>query len=254
MFGLEGHEKTFVKHLSGGQRKRLSIALEIINDPKIIFLDECTSGLDSASSYQCIKLLRQLVYKGHTIICTIHQPSTLMLEMFDHIYAVANGQCIYQGSLKNLLKFLKEIDFQCPQTYNPVDYLMEIANDIYGERNCDLINQIENGRNEKYCQNLKYVKTYESDEFEAYPTPTFNSQLLYLMQRNAVIIFRDFTYTYFRLFAHLFLGILVGFTFWQIGNDASSVFKDFRLLIGVMILLVYTSVYSQITLCEYVII
>ncbi|KAL7029260.1 hypothetical protein ACKWTF_006170 [Chironomus riparius] len=248
MFSLEGHEKTFVKHLSGGQCKRLSIALEIINDPKIIFLDECTSGLDSASSYQCIKLLRQLVYKGHTIICTIHQPSTLMLEMFDHIYAVANGQCIYQGSLKNLLKFLKEIDFQCPQTYNPIDYLMEIANDIYGERNCDLINQIENGRNENFCQSLKYEERYETDEFEAYPIPTFNSQLLYLMQRNVSIILRDFTYTYFRLFAHLFLGVLVGFTFWQIGNDASSVFKDFRLLIGVMILLVYTSLYSQITL------
>lgn len=247
---LSGHENTFVKHLSGGQRKRLSIAIEIINDPKIIFLDECTTGLDSISSHQCIETLKKLVFKGHTVICTIHQPSTLMLEFFDHIYALADGQCIYQGGLQNLLTFLKDINLECPQTYNPIDYLMEIANNIYGERNRDLVRKTENGKNEDYCEISKDEHDEKSEECLLHTHPTFGHQLYYLMQRNYLIMSRDVTYTYFRLFAHLFLGILVGLMFGPIGNNASAIVTDFKLLFAVELLLLFTSAYSQITYCK----
>jgi len=80
------------------------------------------SGLDDLSSLQCVRLLKTLAKGGRTVICSVHTPSAKLFSEFDHVYIVAEGQCVYQGEGDGIVPFLKSLSLPCPKTYNPADY------------------------------------------------------------------------------------------------------------------------------------
>ncbi|KAI5741580.1 hypothetical protein M8J76_015110 [Diaphorina citri] len=125
--GLTKCYHTLVGKLSGGEKKRLAIGLELVTNPPLMYFDEPTSGLDSSSSLQVIQHLRELASKGHTVVVTLHQPSSRLLEFIDDVLVMANGQCLYNGPLEFMVETFKSAGFECPQYYNRADFALEVA-------------------------------------------------------------------------------------------------------------------------------
>ncbi|XP_050680943.1 ATP-binding cassette sub-family G member 1 [Leptidea sinapis] len=125
--GLLEHQHTRTDQLSGGQKKRLSIALELVNNPPVFFLDEPTSGLDTVTTVHCVKTLKQLARQGRTVVCTIHQPAASLFEQFDQVYIIADGLCIYQGDTDAMVPHLARLGMACPRHHNPADFIIELT-------------------------------------------------------------------------------------------------------------------------------
>ncbi len=117
-----------VRGVSGGERKRTSIGVELISDPKIIFLDEPTTGLDSFNAYEVILLLRKLSSQGKIILFTIHQPSSEIFNLLDKLCILALGSTVYFGPSEKSLDFFQEISLPVPNNYNPFEHFIEVTN------------------------------------------------------------------------------------------------------------------------------
>ena len=134
IFSLEKCQNTWVggvfrKGISGGEKKRTSIGLEVVTDPSVIFLDEPTTGLDSKTALDVAKLIKALAANGRTIITTIHQPSTDILERFDRIICLCEGQMIYDGKPLDIPQYFSALGYAPPPHTNPADHVMNIVND-----------------------------------------------------------------------------------------------------------------------------
>ena len=134
MLGLSDHADTVVgdeliRGISGGQLKRLSIGVEIINLPDMVFLDEPTTGLDSQISYEVMSAVRNLANQNRTVICTIHQPSPATYYLFDKLLLMAAGKVIYFGPSKEVVKYFETsaYAFSYVKGSNPADYLIAVA-------------------------------------------------------------------------------------------------------------------------------
>ncbi|XP_012065924.1 ABC transporter G family member 23 [Jatropha curcas] len=113
--------------ISGGERKRVSIGVDVINDPPILLLDEPTSGLDSTSALQVIELLSNMAKEKHrTILFSIHQPSYRILGFINNFLILSNGCVVYNGSLESLEETIYNLGFQVPMQLNALEFSMEI--------------------------------------------------------------------------------------------------------------------------------
>lgn len=116
-----------MKGVTKGEKKRTSIAFELMSDPDVIFLDEPTSGLDSFTAYNVVDVLQEYAQRANkTIICTIHQPSSEIFMKFDRLILLVDGKFIYQGPRSDVIEYFSSFGFQCPKLSNPADYFMSI--------------------------------------------------------------------------------------------------------------------------------
>ncbi|EPS73611.1 hypothetical protein M569_01140, partial [Genlisea aurea] len=117
--------------LSGGERRRVSIGLSLLHDPKVLILDEPTSGLDSGSALNVMQTLRSITDSHRkTVILSIHQPSFKILSTIDKILLLSKGKVVHHGNLSSLEAFLLSNGFTVPPQLNPLEYSMEILNQL----------------------------------------------------------------------------------------------------------------------------
>ena len=134
ILGLGGCADTRVgndehRGISGGERKRTSIGIELITDPSLLFLDEPTTGLDSKSALDVASLLKKLAENGRTVITTIHCPSAEILSKFDNVLCLCHGEIVYFGAPLNIPTHFGRIGFVAPPLTNPADHLMTIIHE-----------------------------------------------------------------------------------------------------------------------------
>ncbi|KAM3345927.1 hypothetical protein ACQJBY_020448 [Aegilops geniculata] len=121
-----------VRGISGGEKKRLSLACELIASPSVIFADEPTTGLDAFQAEKVMETLRQLAEDGHTVICSIHQPRGSVYSKFDDIVLLSEGEVVYMGPAKEEpLKYFASLGYQCPDHENPAEFLADLISTDY---------------------------------------------------------------------------------------------------------------------------
>lgn len=130
MMGIEHCRDTVVgdtrrKGISGGERKRLCVAMELLARPKLLFLDEPTSGLDSSTALSICRALKSLSSSGEcTVVCTIHQPQQKIFELFDNLILMKLGSIVYQGAAHKSLDYFSSIGNPVPPGENPADHIL----------------------------------------------------------------------------------------------------------------------------------
>lgn len=156
-----------VRGVSGGERKRTSIGVELISDPQIVFLDEPTTGLDSYNAYEVVQKICELAkIEGKIIIFTIHQPSSEIFQLLDKIFILADGKTVYYGpSDKSINFFTEELNLPYPSNYNPFEYFIDRTNiEVFSNQEVQAINAygeiISGGQNKTDKEKLESFSAY----------------------------------------------------------------------------------------------
>eukprot|EP00271_Cylindrocystis_brebissonii_P015736 TRINITY_DN38726_c0_g1_i1.p1 TRINITY_DN38726_c0_g1~~TRINITY_DN38726_c0_g1_i1.p1 ORF type:complete len:608 (+),score=94.63 TRINITY_DN38726_c0_g1_i1:275-2098(+) len=124
-----------VRGVSGGERRRVSIGVDLIHDPPVLFLDEPTSGLDSTSALSVVQILNGIAEeRKRTVVLTIHQPSFRILELIHNFLILARGQVIYHGPYPGLVGYFRDYGRDVPDHVNTLEYALDV---IEEEQNSD---------------------------------------------------------------------------------------------------------------------
>ncbi|KAL1810497.1 hypothetical protein DCAR_0730200 [Daucus carota subsp. sativus] len=230
LVGLPG-----VNGLSTEQRKRLTIAVELVSNPSIIFMDEPTSGLDARAAAIVMRTVRNTVDTGRTVVCTIHQPSIDIFEAFDELFLMKRGGLeLYAGPVGrhscDLIKYFEAIDgiSKIKDGYNPATWMLEVTassqemilgvdfTEIY--HNSDLYK-----RNKALIRELSAPRPGSSDiSFPTQYSQSFIVQCVACLWKQRCSYWRNTSYTAVRFLFTTAIAIMFGSMFWDLGSKMDT--------------------------------
>lgn len=261
-------QDALVSSLGVEQRKRVTIGVELAAKPSLLFLDEPTSGLDSQSAYSIIRFLRKLAHAGHGLICTIHQPSSLLVQQFDMILALnPGGNTFYFGPVGEngaaVNSYFSKRGVVCPPQKNIAEFILETA--IKGGKRSDgkRLNWNEEWKNSQENKDLLAEISHINSQRSAAKLPTTHSsndndtatpqyayaspiwlQTTTLTRRMFTQHWRDPSYYYGKLFVAVITGIFNGFTFYNLGSSITNL-QD-RMFTAFLIILIPPTVVNAV--------
>ncbi|KAI3815349.1 hypothetical protein L1987_15014 [Smallanthus sonchifolius] len=226
-----------IKGLSGGQKRRLSICLELLTHPKLLLLDEPTSGLDSATSYyvmsQIVKLTQQY---GMTVLAAIHQPSSHVFGLFNNLCLLSLGKTIYFGPTFAANQFFAANGFPCPDLQSPADHFLITINTDFEEDHVSgnlAVEKVIDVLSESYKSSEIYMDIKREiaaicgqagglSEKTGSLKASFFTQCLVLAERSFINMYRDIGYYWLRLGIYIALGFALGTVFYNLGFGFGS--------------------------------
>ncbi|XP_031372942.1 ABC transporter G family member 11-like isoform X1 [Punica granatum] len=241
-----------LRGISGGEKRRVSIALEILMRPRLLFLDEPTSGLDSASAFFVTQTLRGLSRDGRTVVASIHQPSSEVFELFDRLCLLSGGKNVYFGKASDAYEFFAQAGFPCPALRNPSDHFLRCVNSDFDKVKNTLKGSlklqfavaddplekmstaqatrtlIDFYRTSQYYYSAR-EKVEEISKVKGTVLESGGSQASFLMQtlvltnRSFINMSRDFGYYWLRLVIYIVVTICIGTIYLDVGTSYDSI-------------------------------
>eukprot|EP00730_Choanoeca_flexa_P018816 TRINITY_DN9168_c0_g1_i2.p1 TRINITY_DN9168_c0_g1~~TRINITY_DN9168_c0_g1_i2.p1 ORF type:complete len:656 (+),score=146.07 TRINITY_DN9168_c0_g1_i2:821-2788(+) len=228
--------------ISGGELKRLSIAEVMLHQPKIIFLDEYTSGLDSPTALVITKLLKQISHRGHLIVATVHQPSSAIFFNFDKLCLLAQGRLVFLGPSAQSIPYFDALfpNNTCPQYSNPAEHLAEIVHvDAKSKSGQSLDLADEFAQHRTYREMLTYVQAQvasaapatrrgsrQAPKGDVQAVASVKTSLLYqtrwLIWRNWLVFTRNKLKTRAKLIIVLIMALMLGVIYLDLPQTLSG--------------------------------
>ncbi|KAG7497738.1 hypothetical protein JOB18_043164 [Solea senegalensis] len=162
-----------IRGISGGERKRTNIGMELIIDPSVLFLDEPTTGLDASTANSVLLLLKRMATHGRTIILSIHQPRYGIFRLFDSLTLLVTGKQVFHGPAQNALQYFEDIGFSCEPHNNPADFFLDVINgdstailtsDL--DRDPDSVSKSKKGIEDKLVEEYRSCQYYKETRAE----------------------------------------------------------------------------------------
>ncbi|XP_008447550.2 ABC transporter G family member 35-like [Cucumis melo] len=235
-----------VTGLSTEQRKRLTIAVELVANPSIIFMDEPTSGLDARAAAIVMRAVRNTVDTGRTVVCTIHQPSIDIFEAFDELLLMKRGgQVIYFGPLgrnsQKIIEYFESIPGvpKIKEKYNPATWMLEVSSVAAEVRlGMDFAEHYKSSslykRNKELVTDLSTPPPGAKDlYFESQYSQSTWGQLKCCLWKQWWTYWRSPDYNLVRYFFTLAAALMIGTVFWKVGTKRDSS-TDLTMVIGAM--------------------
>ena len=210
--------------LSGGEKRRVSVGIELVTDPAILFLDEPTSGLDSYNAHLLVQTLKKLAGSGKTVVCTIHQPRSDIFAMFDNVLALSRGEFIYFGPQSKMNTWMNETGRPCPQGYNIADHLIDLAISYESEKQASSDfspPEIATTGNLRKITPVSYDvlnKPASTENASQWYTVSSLTRLNTVMERSGKVLIRKPSLLIAHLGISICLGCFIGGLYWKSPN------------------------------------
>ncbi|ORY00162.1 ATP-binding cassette transporter-like protein [Clohesyomyces aquaticus] len=242
-FGLQGQAHSLIgtpirKGVSGGQKRRTSVAAQLITSPKLLFLDEPTSGLDSAASFEVMNFVRSIAKKYKIlVIASIHQPSTTTFELFDQVLLLSRGKVAYNGPVSSVRDYFTTLGYSMPLYINPAEYIIQLVNTDFSKDQSLASTQLS-VLQDSWSKSASAVTIIREIESAVSSSPT-NSSSSAELQNNAsanklmvplTLIHRSFIKSYrdvvaygIRIAMYMGLAIMMGTVWLRLSTDQSNI-------------------------------
>ncbi|XP_066516632.1 broad substrate specificity ATP-binding cassette transporter ABCG2b [Hoplias malabaricus] len=246
----------FLRGVSGGERKRCSIGMELITSPSLLFLDEPTTGLDSNTANSIIGLLHKLSRSGKTIIFSIHQPRYSIFRLFDHLTLLHKGEMVYAGPASRAIQYFHHLGYECEPFNNPADFFLDITN---GEMSPSVPTEkslAELYRDSQYCadvtEELKQIISPAEPLISAKrASPTYITSFFYQLKtvcwRTVLNLVRNPQTSYAQTLVNIFFALLVGFIYFQMPHTLPEAMQNRN---GAFFFLVINMVFANLSAVE----